>query len=75
MNVNSDVYLAQLDLLQEAIKVKRLLREKVVVLHDNVRPHRVAESIDSKSWELLPHPPYSPTEAPKDYHVNRSLKN
>ena len=25
--------------------------------------------------ELLEHPPYSSTEAPTDYHVNRSLKN
>uniref|UniRef100_A0A914CN11 Transposase n=1 Tax=Acrobeloides nanus TaxID=290746 RepID=A0A914CN11_9BILA len=24
---------------------------------------------------MLPHPPYSPTEAPTDYHVNRSMKN
>ena len=37
--------------------------------------HRVVESIDSKGLELLPHPPYSPTEAPTDYHVNRSLRN
>ena len=33
------------------------------------------ESIEDKDWDLLPHPPYSPTEAPSDYHVNRSLKN
>ena len=48
-NVNSDVYLAQLDRLQEAIK--RLRREKIALLHDNARlhiEHRVVESIDSK---------------------------
>ena len=42
------------------------------------KPHveaRVIESIEDKGWDLLPHPPYSPTEAPTDYHVNRSLKN
>ena len=34
------------------------------------------ESITNKGWDLLPHPPYSPTEPPPtDYHVNRSLKN
>ena len=33
------------------------------------------ESIEDKGWDLLTHPPYSPTEAPSDYHVNRSLKN
>jgi predicted transcriptional regulator len=27
-----------------------------------------------KVWKLE-HPPYSPTEAPTDYHVNRSFKN
>jgi len=37
--------------------------------------HHVVESIDIKGWELLPRPPYSPTEAPTDYHVNRSLEN
>ena len=36
--------------------------------------HCVVESIDSKGWELLPYPLYSPTETPTDYHVNRSLK-
>uniref|UniRef100_A0A914DHZ1 Transposase n=1 Tax=Acrobeloides nanus TaxID=290746 RepID=A0A914DHZ1_9BILA len=42
------------------------------------RPHveaRVIESIEEKGWDLLPHPPYSPTKAPTDYHINRSLKN
>ncbi|KAK6735238.1 hypothetical protein RB195_018425 [Necator americanus] len=33
---------------------------------------RVIESIANKEWDVLPH---SPTEAPTDYHVNRSLKN
>ena len=78
MNVNSDVFLAQLDHLQEAIKVKRLRRKKVALLHDNASPHiehRVVEFIDSKGCELQPHPPYSPTEASTDYHVNRLLKN
>uniref|UniRef100_A0A914CJS9 Mos1 transposase HTH domain-containing protein n=1 Tax=Acrobeloides nanus TaxID=290746 RepID=A0A914CJS9_9BILA len=35
----------------------------------------VIESIEEKGWDLLPHPPYSPTEATTDYHINRSLKN
>lgn len=35
----------------------------------------MVQSIADKGWDLLPHPPYSPTEAPTDYHVNRSLKN
>lgn len=78
-NINSDVYLAQLDRLHAAIETKRPRKKnKIVFHHDNARPHverRVVESIANKGWELLPHPPYSPTEAPTDYHVNRSLKN
>ena len=78
-NLNSDVYLAQLDRLQSAIQAKRPRKKNQIVFqHDNARPHverRVIESIANKNWDLLPHPPYSPTEAPTDYHVNRSLKN
>ena len=33
------------------------------------------ESIEERGWDLLPHPPYSPTEAPSNYPVNRPLKN
>ena len=77
-NLNSDVYLAQLDRLQTAIQTKRRNRTNIIFLHDNARPHiehRVVESLNNKGCEILPHPPYSPTEAPTDYHVNRSLKN
>jgi hypothetical protein len=46
--------------------------------HDNVRSHvegRVVQSINDKGWGLLEHRPYSLTEAPTDYHVDRWLKN
>uniref|UniRef100_A0A914ENY6 Mos1 transposase HTH domain-containing protein n=1 Tax=Acrobeloides nanus TaxID=290746 RepID=A0A914ENY6_9BILA len=75
---NSDVYLAQLDRLHAAIQVKRPRKKNHIVFHhDNAKPHvegRVIESIEEKGWDLLPHPSYY-TEAPTDYHVNRSLKN
>ena len=78
-NLNSDVYLAQLDRLEAAIAAKRPRKKNQIVFHhDNARPHvegRVIQSIEDKSWDLLEHPPYSPTEAPTDYHVNRSMKN
>ncbi len=78
-NFNSDVYLAQLHRLEAAIKAKRPRKKNDIMFHrDNARPHvehRVIQSINDKGWELLEHPPYSPTEAPTDYHVNRSLKN
>ena len=77
--INSDVYLAQLDRLHAAIQVKRPRKKNNIVFHhDNAKPYveeRVIESIEEKGWDLLPHPPYSPTEAATDYHVNRSLKN
>ncbi|CAF1455918.1 unnamed protein product [Adineta ricciae] len=70
---------AQLDRLEAAIKVKRPRKKNHIVFHhDDAKPHvahQVTQSIDDKGWELLEHPPYSPTEAPTDYHVNRSLKN
>ena len=53
-------------------------KKHIVFHHDNARPYverHVVEFIANKGWELLLHPLYSPTEAPTDYHVNRSLKN
>uniref|UniRef100_A0A914D4J8 Transposase n=1 Tax=Acrobeloides nanus TaxID=290746 RepID=A0A914D4J8_9BILA len=65
--------------LHAAIQTKRPRKKNHIVFHhDNAKPHvehRVFESIEDKGWDLLPHPPYSPTEAPSDYHVNRLLKN
>ncbi|GIX98275.1 hypothetical protein CDAR_16961 [Caerostris darwini] len=56
----------------------RTKKKSIVFHHVNARPcveHRVVECIANKSWELLPYPPYFPTEAPTDYHVNQSLKD
>ncbi|GFQ65466.1 hypothetical protein TNCT_307911 [Trichonephila clavata] len=53
-------------------------KNHIVFHHDNARPHlerRVVNFIANKGWDLLPHPPYLPTEAPMDYHVYRSVKN
>lgn len=78
-NLNSDVYLAQLVRLHAAIQTKRPRKmNQIIFHHDNARPHierRVVEFIANNGWDKIPHPPYSPTEAPTDYHVNRSLKN
>ena len=35
----------------------------------------VKEKLSELSWELLPHPPYSPDLAPSDHHLFRSLIN
>uniref|UniRef100_A0A914ED37 Mos1 transposase HTH domain-containing protein n=1 Tax=Acrobeloides nanus TaxID=290746 RepID=A0A914ED37_9BILA len=53
-------------------------KNNVILLYDNAKPHverRVVESIQNKGWEILPHPSHFPTEAPTEYHVNRSVSN
>ena len=34
-----------------------------------------SEKLTNLDWEVLPHPPYSPYLAPKDYHLFRALHN
>ncbi|GIY28272.1 hypothetical protein CDAR_511241 [Caerostris darwini] len=49
-------------------------KNRIVFHHDNARLHveqLFAECIANKDWELLQYPPYSPTEAPTHYHINR----
>ncbi|GIY81772.1 hypothetical protein CDAR_512171 [Caerostris darwini] len=76
---SADVYLAQLGRLHAAIETKRPHKKnRIAFHHDDARPlveRRVVECITNEGWELLPYPPYSPTEAPTDCHANRSLKH
>ena len=62
-----------------AIHEKRPNRQHgVLLLHDNARPHiadMTKEAIQTHSWEVLLHPPYSPDLAPTDFHLFRSLSN
>ena len=50
--------------------------EKVILQHDNTRPH-VAKPVktypETLKWEVLPHPPYSLDIAPSDYYLFRSI--
>ena len=60
--------------LNPAIGSKRrgLLSKRVFLLHNNVRLHTAAHTVDTLralKFEVLKHPPYSPTSAPWDFHL------
>lgn len=78
--VDANRYKQQLIQMNTALKQKRpewdKRHGKVILLHDNARPH-VANSVKDTckvlGWEVLPHPPYSPDMAPSDFHLFRSM--
>ncbi|KAG5325168.1 MOS1T transposase, partial [Pseudoatta argentina] len=78
--ITGDHYRLQLMRLSRALKEKRPLyaqrHDKVILLHDNARPHvakPVKTYLETLKWEVLPHPPYSPDIAPSDFHLFRSM--
>lgn len=80
--VTGDRYRQQLHNLEENLHRKRptiaSIRRKVILLHDNARPHvakAVKETLLELEWEVLPHPAYSPDLAPSDYHLFRSMQH
>jgi histone-lysine N-methyltransferase SETMAR len=51
---------------------------KVLLHHDNARPHtglHTRETIVQLQWIVLPHTPYSPHLAPSNYHLFSPLKD
>jgi histone-lysine N-methyltransferase SETMAR len=78
--VTGHLYQDQIIRLSQALREKRPEYEKrqhkVILLHDNARPHvdkRVQERLELLRWEVLPHAPYSPDCAPSDFHLFRSM--
>ncbi|KAG5319593.1 MOS1T transposase, partial [Pseudoatta argentina] len=78
--ITGDRYRLQLMRLSRALKEKRPLyaqrHDKVILLHDNARPHvakPVKTYLETLKWEVLPHPPYSPDIAPSNFHLFRSM--
>uniref|UniRef100_A0A1B6JMV6 Tc1-like transposase DDE domain-containing protein n=1 Tax=Homalodisca liturata TaxID=320908 RepID=A0A1B6JMV6_9HEMI len=77
--INSEAYIETLHRLRRAIQNKRrgMLSSKVVLIHDNARPHcsaRTKAELNSFKWQIFGHPPYSPDLAPSDYHLFPKLK-
>ena len=51
---------------------------RILLLHDNARPHTARATIDALEtlkFEVLSHPPYSPDLAPSDFHFFPHLKS
>ena len=68
------------NLLKPAIRIKHrgLLSNKVLLHHDNARPHvakATIETVNKLGFEVLEHPAYSPDLAPSDYHFFPPLKD
>jgi hypothetical protein len=65
--------------LKPAIRSKcpELLSKRVMLLHDNTRPHTAAHTVDTLralKFEVLKHPPYSLDLAPSDFHLFGPMK-
>jgi len=65
--------------LKPAMRTKRrgLLSKRVLLIHDNARPHEAAHTVDTLralKFEVLKHPPYSPDLAPSDFNLFGPLK-
>ena len=77
--VNGDYYLIVLRKVQRAIRDKRpsLHEAGPILLQDNAAPHRKKsdlQALQSWSWEILPHPPYSPDLSPCDFFLFPRIK-
>jgi hypothetical protein len=77
--INSDYYIALLERLNAEIKKKRphLKKKKVLFHQDNALCHKsnkTTAKLHELSYELLPHPPYSPDRAPSDLFLFANLK-
>ena len=78
--ITGERYRTQLMRFSRALREKRpqyeQRDEKLILQHDNARPH-VAKPVkiylETLKWEVLPRPPYSPDISPSYYHLFRSM--
>ena len=78
--INAGVYCDTLKKLCRVIQSKQcgMLRQSVVMVHDNARPHTAAtvqNLIMTFGWEQFDHPPYSPDLVPSDFHLFVHVKS
>ena len=76
--ITAQYYCEQLQWLSIAMSERRPNRQRIILHHDNARPHTAnvtKETVANFGWEILPQPPYSPDLAPTDYHLFLSLAN
>ena len=78
--ITGELYGTQLMSLSQTLREKRpqydQRHEKVILQHDNARPHvakPVKTYLETLKWKVRPHPPYSPDIAPSDYYLFRSM--
>jgi len=79
MTITGKYYVALLDRLDEAIRIKRpgLQKKKVLFHHDNAPAHRSAVArakLRELRYKLVAHPPYSPDLVPCDFFLFPKLK-
>ena len=81
-SITGDRYQLQLNRLNETLLEKRPAvvsnRRKVMLLHDDARPHvvkAVKEILMQLEWEVLSQPAYSPDLASSDYYLFRSMQH
>ena len=78
--IKGDHYRLQLMDLSRSLKEKRPLcaqrHDKVILLHENPRPHvakPVKTYLETLQWEVLLNSPYSPDISPSDFYPFRSM--
>jgi hypothetical protein len=77
--INAEAYCATLRWLHSAIQNQwqGLLSSRVMLLHNNVRPHAAARTqaiLREFGWEVFEHPANSPDLAPSDFQLFPALK-
>jgi len=81
-SITGDRYRLQLIRLSRALREKRpkhkQRHDKVILLHDNARPHVakvVKKYLEMLKWDVLLYPPYSSDIAPSDYWLFRRMQH